>query len=87
MGEELLAKFITEMTNVIKATKDFAMEQIPQVAQEVLKYQFYISLMWLCIGIICCALTLKFTKWVNKLTEKDFDYAPMYVVMIFLWIM
>ena len=76
-------KFLTDMTEMLKNAKDFALEQLPIVAQEILKYNMAVSIVWSLVGATILAITSRFhIKTVIPAVTNDRDYAPLYIFVI-----
>jgi hypothetical protein len=82
MDQEILNKFLIEMGDLLKAAKDFTLEQIPQVAREVLKYNAVVCVIWIVVGFVAMSLSHRFARWVRQLVEDNDDYTPMYFIVI-----
>lgn len=65
--EDKTIDIINWLEGAIKTSTDFASEQIPLFIQELLHYNFVMSLLWFSSGIlgaiIICYYTRKFWKW------------------------
>jgi H+/Cl- antiporter ClcA len=73
MNAELESKsmeLLQWLEQAIKSTADFTAEQIPLFVQELLHYNFVMSLSYFIIGLggatIATILTYKFAKWMEK---------------------
>jgi uncharacterized membrane protein SpoIIM required for sporulation len=78
MQAELETKTLELMTwleQVIKTTADFTAEQVPLFIQELLTYNFYMSLGWFVMGLLIIITTIistyKFIKWMNRTHNWD----------------
>ena len=56
MNNEILNKFLIEMGKTLEQTKDFAMEQMPLVAKEILVYKCYEHICNSCLIILAIIL-------------------------------
>lgn len=70
---------INWLESAIKTSTDFASEQIPLFIQELLHYNFVMSLIWFSVGIatfiIIAYYTRKFCKWMTEEDNWD-EYSP-----------
>jgi hypothetical protein len=87
MKEELEQKSINLLNwleQTIKTTTDFGAEQIPLFIQELLRYNYWMSLSQFIVGIVGALLSLfaayKFVKWSLK---KDIDALPFSMFFLF----
>jgi len=87
MKEELEQKSINLLNwleQTIKTTTDFGAEQIPLFIQELLQYNYWMSLSQFIVGIVGALLSLfaayKFVKWSLK---KDIDDLPFSMFFLF----
>ena len=71
MKTEVIDKFMIEMLELLKSAKDFTLEQLPEVAKEVLTYNFYSSLFGFFIGLGFAYIAFKFFK--SSKDHKDED--------------
>jgi len=80
MNKETLDSFVGEMTNLLKTAKDFTVEQVPQVAKEILRYNAALDMMWIVVGMVGLFLSYKFYKFTKKLCKTE-QYEILYVVV------
>jgi hypothetical protein len=77
------------LEQAIKSTADFTAEQIPLFIQELLRYNFVMSLSWFICGLLLFIITLYFTyrviKWLSIGDNWEMSPALFFVVafMIF----
>ncbi len=77
MTQEILNKFLSEMLGLLKETKDFAMEQIPQVAKEVLHYNLAVSILWTLVFGATFGMFVFFMTKIVKVVKEDGEYLPL----------
>lgn len=86
MDKTVLDKFLNEMGELLKTTKDFTVDQAPQVAKEILAYSLVYSIFWVLSGFVLLFLCYKFFKFAQKLCERDDDYAPIFVFVVLFFV-
>lgn len=52
MKEDALSKFVAEMTEILKSAKDFTLAQVPDVIQQVLRWQLAHAIYHMVLGLI-----------------------------------
>lgn len=62
MEHEAIAKFITEMTNILKSSNDFVLEQAPDVLRQILSWKLAENI----LDLIASALLLATAYYVQK---------------------
>jgi hypothetical protein len=75
MDKTMLDKFMNEILTLLQTAKDFAVTQMPEVCEEVLRYNLYNSIFCVVanlLGLIGCYL---FARWLHKkAVAEDNDY-------------
>ena len=89
MKEDLQQKSIDLLKwleQTIKTTTDFGAEQIPLLIQELLKYNYYMSLIFFILSCIALVVSLYVTyKFIKKVIESDpdlFIFFPFLIIPI-----
>jgi hypothetical protein len=75
MDKDIINKFLAEMLNLLKDTKAFAVAELPQVAQQVLKYELVhnisLSVFWLMLLLVAAYIQHRIKKYVEETDDKD----------------
>lgn len=66
MKQEVIDKFLVEMLQFLKAAKDFTMEQIPEVAKEILRFNLAMSVIHTLLGLALILLSYRLFRFVKK---------------------
>jgi len=82
MSQEILNKFLTEMGELLKSAKDFTVDQAPQVAKEILRYNLASSVAYFLLGVALLVAAAKTFKVLRKFQDDAGDYD---VLPIFAW--
>lgn len=88
MTQEVLTKFISEMCDLLKAAKDFTLEQAPKVAIEILHYRLAMAIVYMVIALIIGTLGFFLRKWAVKAYKENGERsnADMEFAWIFGWL-
>ncbi len=79
MNNEILAKFLMAMGDVLKEAKDFSIEQLPIVAKEILSYSFAMSIVHLLVGLVFLGAVIFIGNAVQKIIKKDSSWVPLHI--------
>lgn len=74
---EVLKPLVAELLELIKNGKDFAGSQLPDVAQQILRYERVIAYMWLAVSLAILGLGIFFLC--RAIKGSDDDYLPFFV--------
>lgn len=84
MDSQVLNKFLTEMTDMLREAKDFSMQQIPIVAKEILSYNLMMNLIGVGLGalfvLVGIVLFIKINKTLQASNEALNDWFGLYVI-------
>ena len=75
--QEVLAELITLTTQ----GKDFVLEQAPDVITQLLAWNFTISLLWFCAGVILILSALAVSRMVYMGNARDSDGDQVYAIV------
>ena len=70
MNEELLNSALLELIEGIRQTKDFAIEQAPDVIQQMLVWEFTHNLIWFIVGLVFLSVPILFLATCQRVRAK-----------------
>ena len=81
IDNDTVDQFLSSMAETLKNAKDFALEQLPIVAQEILKFNLAMAITWMVVGLIMIVISFIFQiRVVVPTVKEDIDYVPMYII-------
>jgi hypothetical protein len=85
-----LDELMVQIINQVKNTGDFVIEQMPDVVQQILTYQYYSTLCFLIFGIVLLLISLFSFYKVRQLDKKSLgnpDVIPYIIAFLMIGIM
>ncbi len=64
---------VDEVLSDLKSAKDMAKEELPKICKEFLHWQFYICVIWLCVGLTIMSLSIWFFHLLKNSDWKEND--------------